>query len=105
MKKNQPAGGDTPQDFIDQQPFQVTPSPALLKTNVDIARHNLQVRLKQVKEGCFRAAKKTVEEGDHEKIQKMDAFVRKVYTDEPDKMAEWEALMWKYESARDQDAS
>ena len=102
MKKIKPAGGDTPQGFLDKQPFKVDVSEKVHQTDVDIARHNLEVTLKKVMEGCFQAAKKCVMEGkDHEAVMRMDDFVRKSYTTEPRKMAEWEALIREYESKRD----
>jgi hypothetical protein len=57
MRPTKPAGGDTPPDFLNEQPFVEKPSDALLQMNVDMARHNLEVTLKRTKEGCFRAAK------------------------------------------------
>ncbi len=85
-----------PPDFEDKQPFTVELSDKLRKTNVDLARHNLQVKLKQVKEGCFRAAKEVVRNRE-EKPRELDAPVRKVYADEPRKMAEWEEIWTEYE--------
>lgn len=96
MKTNKPAGGDMPPDFEDKQPFTVAPSDKLRKTNVDLARHNLQVKLKRFKEEAFRAAKEVVRNRE-EKSREMDAFVRKVYADEPRKMAEWEVIWTEYE--------
>lgn len=60
------------------------------------ARHNLQVKLKQLKEKCFRAAKESAAESP-ERAREMDGFVRKSYADEPRKMAEWEEVMRRWE--------
>jgi hypothetical protein len=65
-------------------------------TRVKLAVHNLEVTLKRTMEGCFRAAKKMASES-FEGAKEMDAFVRQQYADEPRKMAEWEAIMQKYE--------
>jgi CRISPR/Cas system CSM-associated protein Csm5 (group 7 of RAMP superfamily) len=62
------------------------------------ARHNLEVVFKRTKEECFRAAKECALES-VEGFKKMDAFVRSQYTDEPEKMAEWEEITQKYESS------
>jgi hypothetical protein len=97
MKKIKPLGGDTPQDFLDNQPFPVDVSEKVHDTDVALARHNLEVTLKNFTEKCFEAAKKCITEGkDHEAIMKMDDFVHKVYITEPRKMAEWESLMRQY---------
>ena len=101
MRPTKPVGGDTPPDFLRKQPFTEKPSDALLQTKVDIARHNLEVTLKRTKEGCFRAAKAIALEGDEEKARQMDDFVRKVYADEPRKIAEWEQIMSRYEFTDD----
>lgn len=66
------------------------------------ARRNLEVKLKWTKEECFRAAKECGLESE-EGFKKMDAFVRSQYTDEPDKMAEWEEIARKYEFAGEED--
>jgi hypothetical protein len=62
---------------------------------LNLARHNLEVSLKRIKEHCFRAAKECASES-LEGARKMDAFVRSQYADEPRKMAEWEEIMLKY---------
>jgi hypothetical protein len=66
------------------------------RMSVNLARHNLEVTLKRTKEECFRAAKECGSES-LEGFKKMDAFVRSQYADEPRKMAEWDAIMQKYE--------
>jgi predicted RNA polymerase sigma factor len=69
--------------------------------SVNLARHNLQVTLRQTMEKCFQAAKKAAAES-AEGAQQMDAFVRKHYADQPRKMAEWDAIMAKYEFLDDE---
>lgn len=98
MSRPKPTGGDTPQAYLDRQPFTVEPSEKLKQTNVDLARHNLEVTLKRVKEGCFEAAKKIALEGPESKAREMDAFVQKQYAGETRKLAEWAAIMKRYES-------
>jgi len=97
MKRQKPAGGDTPPDFVTRKPFTEKPSAALLKANVDIARHNLQVKLDWVKRETWRVAKEVALEDDKEATRKMDQYVRTVFKDEPRKMAEWEELMSRYD--------
>jgi hypothetical protein len=70
--------------------------------SLNLARHNLEVSLKMVKEKCFHAAKQIALEGLKEARQ-MDEFVRKSYADEPRKMAEWEEVMRRYEFAEEED--
>ena len=69
------------------------PGPRML--SVEEARHNLEVTLKRTKEECFRAAKECGSES-LEGFNKMDAFVRSQYADEPQKMAEWDEIARKY---------
>lgn len=64
--------------------------------SVNLARHNLEVKLRHTKEQCFRIAKECGSES-FEGFRKMDAFVRSQYADEPKKMAEWEEIAQKYE--------
>ena len=97
MRPKQPAGGDVPPEFFNQGRFEEKPSEKLRKTNVDLARHNLEVTLKRTMEGCFRAAKAIALEGNEEKVREMDTFVRKAYAADSRKMAEWEELMSRYE--------
>lgn len=97
MKRSKPAGGDMPRESLNKKRFTEKPSAELLKTNVDIARHNLQVSLKRMREECFRVAKEIALEGDEEEVRQMDEFVRKQYLDEPRKMAEWKALTKHYQ--------
>jgi len=65
-------------------------------TSVKLARHNLEVTLRRIKEQCFQAAKKMALEG-AEGAWKMDGFVRRQYSDEPKKMAEWKEIMQRYD--------
>lgn len=69
---------------------------------VNLARHNLEVTLKRTKEGGFRAAKEIGSES-LEEFQKMDAFVRTQYADEPKKIAEWNLIMLKYQPPPNED--
>jgi hypothetical protein len=64
--------------------------------SVNLARHNLEVTFKRIKEQCFRAAKECGSES-LEGFKKMDHFVRSQYADEPKKIAEWDEIMRKYE--------
>jgi hypothetical protein len=68
---------------------------------LNLARHNLEVTLKRTMEQCFVAAKKCALESE-EGARKMDVFVRKQYSDQPKKMAEWEKIMQKYEFLDDE---
>ena len=70
------------------------------KMQLNLARHNLEVTLKRIREQCFRSAKKVALEG-AEQAKNMDVFVRKQYSNEPRKMAEWNKLMEMYESQDD----
>jgi len=97
MKPKRPAGGDTPPDFLAKRPFTEKPSKELLQTNVDIARHNLQVKLAWFRKETFRVAKEVALEGKEEEIRKMDQYVRSVFADDSTRMAEWEELMSRYE--------
>ena len=65
--------------------------------SVNLARHNLEVTLRQTKEQCFKVAKKIALEEGIEGFKKMDGFVRRQYADEPTKMAEWDEIAQKYE--------
>lgn len=97
MRPKRPAGGDVPPEFLGKGQFSEKPSEKLLQTNVDIARHNLQVKLAWFKKETFRVAKEVALEGKEENIRQMDKYVRSVFADEPSKMAEWEELMSRYE--------
>ena len=68
-----------------------------MQTNVDIARHNLQVKLAWFRKETFRVAKEVALEGKEEEIRKMDQYVRSVFADDSTRMAEWEELMSRYE--------
>ena len=65
---------------------------------VKLARHNLEVGLKRTREQCFEAAKKMALDSE-ELAWKADGFVRRQYSNEPKKMAEWNQIMTRYESA------
>jgi thymidine phosphorylase len=70
--------------------------------SVNLARHNLEVTLKRTKEQCYRAAKEIALES-AKGAKKMDAFVRSQYGDEPQKIAEWDKIMQKYEFLDEED--
>src|SRR5436190_20869255 len=101
MKEPKPAGGDTPPDFLSKQQFTEKPSAALRKANLDIARHNLQVKLAWFKRETFRAAKEVASEGDKEATRRMDQYVRSVFKDDRRIMTEWEELMSRYDFTDD----
>ena len=69
--------------------------------SVKLARHNLEVTLRRTKEQCFQAAKKMALDS-AELAWKVDGFVRRQYSDEPKKMAEWNQIMQRYESGDDE---
>ncbi len=69
---------------------------------VNLARHNLEVTFRRIKEQCFQAAKRIAADG-VEGARKMDDFVRKQYADEPRKIAEWDEIMLKYAFADDEE--
>ena len=73
---------------------------------VHLARTNLEAALSRFRRDCFRAAKwlaRDVAEGKEpmDKLRQMDEFVRKVYTDQPRKMAEWEEVMGEFKFSED----
>ena len=69
--------------------------------SVKLARHNLEVGLKRTREQCFEAAKKMALES-AELARRVDGFVRRQYSNEPKKMAEWNQIMHRYESANEE---
>jgi hypothetical protein len=93
MKRPKPSGGDMPPNFIARKQFTEKPSAALRKANVDIARHNLQVKVAWFKRETFRVAKQVALEGDKEATRDMDKYVRSAFKDDRRIMAEWEELM------------
>jgi hypothetical protein len=71
-----------------------------------LARSRLEASLSRFREDCFRVAKlvaRDVAKGEREMadLRKMDEFVRKAYTDQPRKMAEWEEVMQGFEFSED----
>jgi hypothetical protein len=71
-----------------------------------LARTELEASLNRFREDCFRVAKlvaRDVAAGKKpmDDLRKMDEFVRKVYTDQPRKMAEWEEAMKQFEFSED----
>ncbi|MFL6255581.1 MAG: hypothetical protein ACJ74T_11255 [Pyrinomonadaceae bacterium] len=76
------------------------------EAGVHLARTNLEASLNRYMEECFRVAKliaREVAEGKTpmDVLRKMDGFVRKAYTDQPRKMAEWEEVMREFEFSED----
>lgn len=72
--------------------------------SVNLARHNLEVTLRRIKEHCFEAARKAGTES-FDGFKKMDDFVRSQYSDEPKKMAEWEQIAQRYEFMDEDEAA
>jgi hypothetical protein len=75
-------------------------------TSVHLAMTNLEAALNRFREDCFRVAKSVAQDVAAGKkpmddLRKMDEFVRKVYTDQPRKMAEWEEVMKGFEFSED----
>jgi hypothetical protein len=73
----------------------------------NLVRHNLEVALKRAREECFRVAKLVAQDVAAGKqpladLKQMDDFVRKQYTYDPRKMAEWEKIMRKFEFSEDE---
>lgn len=71
-----------------------------------LARAELEASLNRFREDCFRVAKlvaRDVAAGKKpmDDLRKMDEFVRKVYTDQPRRMAEWEKVMGEFELSED----
>lgn len=76
------------------------------EAGVHLARTNLEASLNRFREDCFRVAKlvaRDVASGKKplDDLRKMDEFVRKAYTDQPRKMAEWEEVMSEFEFSED----
>ena len=72
------------------------------EAGMHLARTQLEASLNRFREDCFRVAKlvaRDVAEGKKpmDDLRKMDEFVRKVYTNLPRKMAEWEEVMKGFE--------
>ena len=75
-------------------------------TSVHLAKTDLEATLARFREDCFRVAKLVAQDVAAGKqplddLRKMDNFVRKVYTDEPRKMAEWEEVMKDFDLSQD----
>ena len=98
-KKTDPAGGDAPRRFYDEQPFKVEVSDQLLKTqrdlaehNLDVAEHNFDAILIQAMEYLFDTAQQNAMKSP-EIAREMDDLVRSIFHDQPDAMAEWETFI------------
>ena len=71
-----------------------------------IARTELEASLNRYRRECFRVAKLVAQDVAAGKkplddLRKMDNFVRKVYTDFPREMAEWEEIMKQFDFPED----
>jgi hypothetical protein len=74
--------------------------------SVRLAESNLEAALNRYREDCFRVAKLVAREvaaGETpmDVLRKMDDFVRKAYTDQSRKMAEWEEIMSGFDLSQD----
>ena len=94
--KTDPAGGDLPRRFYDEQPYKVEVSDQLLKTNRELAERNLEVAehnfdgmLTQLMEYVFETSKQNAMKSP-ELAREMDDLVRSIFHDQPDAMAQWE---------------
>ena len=99
MDNDKPAGGDLPRRFYDEQPFKVEVSDQLLKTNQDLAEHNLEVSrhklegmLQQTADYIFETAMENAKKSP-ELAREMDDFVRKLFHDFPEAIAQWDAFI------------
>ena len=75
-------------------------------TSVHLARTNLEASLNRAREECFRVAKLVAQDvaagkQPMDKLRQMDDFVRKAYTDQPRKLAEWEEIMKEFDLSQD----
>ena len=98
-EKTDPAGGDLPRRFYDEQPYKVEISDQLLKTNRELAERNLEVAehnfdrmLTQLMEYVFETSKQNAKKSP-ELAREMDDLVRSIFLDQPDAMAQWEAFI------------
>jgi hypothetical protein len=74
--------------------------------SVHLARTQLEASLNRFRRDCFRVAKLVAQDvaagvKPMDDLRKMDEFVRKVYTDQPREMAEWEEIMRGFEFSED----
>ncbi|HEX8071825.1 MAG TPA: hypothetical protein VF546_17895 [Pyrinomonadaceae bacterium] len=68
--------------------------------SVALARHEVDVSRKRLREMCFRIAKECARQN-AEVAREMDVLVRQQYGEEAQKMAEWEEIMRQYEFTDD----
>jgi hypothetical protein len=99
MDKNNPAGGDLPLSFYDEQQFKVEVPDQVLKTAQDLAEYNLEVAerkfdviLTAAMEYMFETSKENAMKSP-ELAREMDDLIRKIFHDQPEAMAEWEAFI------------
>jgi hypothetical protein len=97
--KTGPAGGDLPRRFYDEQPFKVELSDQLLKTNRELAKHDLEVAehkldlmLTELMEYVFETSMENAKKSP-ELAREMDDLVHSMFHDQPDAMAQWEAFI------------
>ena len=97
--RTDPAGGDLPRRFYDEQPYKVEVSDQLLKTNRELAERNLEVAehnfdgmLTQLMEYVFETSKQNAMKSP-ELAREMDDLVRSIFHDQPDAMAQWEEFI------------
>ncbi len=77
------------------------------EVGIHLARTDLEGALNRFREDCFRVAKLVAQDVAAGKkpmddLRKMDEFVRKVYTEQPRKMAEWEEVMKEFEFSEEE---
>ena len=97
-KKTDPAG-DQPRQFDDEQPFKVEVSDQFLKTNqdlanrnVEVARHKLEGMLQQLADYIFETSMENAKKSPKQ-AREADDFVRKLFHDFPEAIAQWEAFI------------
>ena len=97
--KTDPAGGDLPRRFYDEQPYKVERSDQLLKTNrelaerdLEVAEHKLDLMLTQLMEYVCETSMENAKKSP-ELAREMDDLVRRIFHDQPDAMAQWEAFI------------
>ena len=90
--KTDPAGGDLPRRFYDEQPYKVEVSDQLLKTNRGLAERNFDAMLTQLMEYVFETSKQNAMKSP-ELAREMDDLVRSIFNDQPSAIVEWEAFI------------
>ena len=98
-EQTDPAGGDLPRPFYEEQPFNVEVSDQLLKTNrelaegnLEVAEHNFDRMLTQLMEYVFETSEQNAMKSP-ELAREMDDLVRSIFHDQPSAMVEWEAFI------------